>query len=62
MEKSHLQGKAGGNKMQFRLYRTINQLLDSSSFEICRAEGQDAADKGRLKGLRLVLPEGEDDS
>lgn len=60
MEKSHFQ--AGGNKMQFCLYRTINHLLDLSSLKICRAESKDVADEERLEGLRLLLPEGEDDS
>lgn len=48
--------------MQFCLYRTINHLLDLSSLKICRAESKDVADEERLEGLRLLLPEGEDDS
>lgn len=48
--------------MRFCLYKTINHLLDFSSLKICEAEGKDVADKGRLEGLRLLLPEGKDDS
>lgn len=60
VEKSRFQ--AGGNEMRFCLYKTINHLLDFSSLKICEAEGKDVADKGRLEGLRLLLPEGKDDS
>ena len=48
--------------MQFCLYRTINRLFDVFSLKIRRAESKDVADEGRLEGLRLLLPEGKDDS